>query len=494
MTPPAFVSPAWPALDPSLPLLPNVVAGARTPSSSSRRSPVLDPARGLAWAQAPVSTPQDLDEAFRGAREGFQRWRRSTPAQRQAAMLDLADLVEAHADEIVATECRNTGKPEAWVRNDELPPILDTLRFFAGAARALQGPLPGEFVPGHFSSLRREPLGVVAAVTPWNYPLWMAIWKIAPALAAGDAIVLKPAETTPATPLLLAELAAQVLPPGVLTVVCGDRDTGRLLVEHPEADMVSITGSVRAGREVAAAAGRHLKRVHLELGGNAPVLVLDDADLDLAVPGIVAAGYYNAGQSCTAASRVLVTAGVYDEFVARLAEAAQQTRVAVPQPDGSVSEGYYGALNNPDQLARVAGLVERRSDRAEVVAGGAPLGPPGYFYEPTVVAGVGHEDELARTEIFGPVVTVTRVADVEEAVRLANDSDYALSASVWTRDSRIGARLQTELDAGSVWLNCHSVLSPEMPHGGFKASGHGSDLSLVSLEEYTRVKHAVTRM
>jgi len=371
---------------------------------------------------------------------------------------------------------------------DEMPHIVDVIRFFAGSARMLEGRSAGQYQPGHTSSLHREPLGVIAQITPWNYPLMMATWKWAPALAAGNTVVLKPAETTPVTPLLLAELMAEHVPPGVLNVVCGDRATGAAMVAHPVPAMVSVTGSVATGRAVMAAAAAGPKRVHLELGGNAPVVVFDDADLDLAVPRITSAAYFNAGQSCTAASRVLAGPRIHDRLVDALATAAAATPVGAPD-EGA----YHGPLNNPDQLARVHGLVDRRGRATEVVAGGRPLDRPGYFYPATVIAGVGAGDELARSEVFGPVVTVSRFSDEDEAVAWANGTDYALGSSVWTRDHARAERIARRLDAGTVWINCHSVLATEMPHGGTRGSGFGTDLSAYSMEEYTRVKHVMAR-
>jgi betaine-aldehyde dehydrogenase len=446
---------------------------------------VVDPSTGQPYDTAPVAGPDDLDAAFAAAARAFPAWRDRTPGERSRLLLRLADLLEERTEELVAAEVRNTGKPWRAMR-DEMPHIVDVVRFTAGASRVPEGVAAGEYVAGHTSTVRREPLGVICAMTPWNYPLMMATWKWAPAVAAGNTVVLKSAETTPVTPLMLAELAAEVLPPGVLNVVCGDRTTGRAMVEHQVPAMVALTGSVRAGREVMAAAAPAVKRLHLELGGKAPVLVFDDCDLDLTVQGLLDVGYYNAGQSCTAATKVLATPGVHDELVTRLAKGAADLPVG---PDG-----YYGALNNPDQLARVAGLVNRRGAHAEVVTGGKPMARDGFWYPPTVVVGVQPGDELATEEVFGPVVTVQRVEDEADAVATANATPYGLAASVWTSRHGRALRCARALDFGAVWLNCHSVLATEMPHGGYASSGFGSDLSAYSLRDYTRLKHVVSRL
>ncbi|MGH8921339.1 MAG: aminobutyraldehyde dehydrogenase, partial [Actinomycetes bacterium] len=374
--------------------------------------------------------------------------------------------------------------------SEEIPPALDQVRFFAGAARVLEGRSAGEYMKGHTSWIRREPIGVCAQVTPWNYPLMMAIWKIAPALAAGNTVVLKPSDTTPVTTVMLAELAAECFPAGVLNVVCGDRDTGRALISHPVPQMVSITGSVRAGRQVALAAAEDLKRVHLELGGNAPVIVFDDADLASTAAGIAGAGYFNAGQDCTAATRVLAAAGVYDDLVDALAEQARGTTFGgLDQPDAD-----FGPLNNAEQRSRVAGLLGRVPSHARVVTGGSAPEGPGYFFPPTVVAGVEQADELAQSEIFGPVLTVQRFGDEEQAVAWANGVEYGLASSVWTADHGRALRVSRRLDFGAVWINTHIPLVAEMPHGGFKHSGYGKDLSMYGFEDYTRIKHVMSNI
>lgn len=471
-------------------VLQNVIGGRAVPALEGRTSPVVDPSTGETYARAPLSGPADVDAAYAAASDAFESWRRTTPADRQRALLRIADALEARSDEFVAAESRNTGKPLHLAATDEVPPCVDQLRFFAGAARVLGGLSAGEYLAGHTSWLRREPVGVVGQVTPWNYPLMMAVWKIAPALAAGNTVVLKPSDTTPVSTLLLAELANEFLPPGVLNVVCGDRDTGRALVAHPRPDMVAITGSVRAGAQVAAAAAGAVKRVHLELGGKAPVVVFDDADLAAAADGIAAAGYYNAGQDCTAATRVLVQAGAHDEFAAALADAARRHRTSVPDdPDAA-----YGPVNNAGQLDRVLGFLDRLPDHAEVLAGGHRVDRAGYFVEPTVVDRLRQGDEASQDEIFGPVITVQAFDDEAEAVRLANGVRYGLSSSVWTADHGRALRVSRDLDFGVVWINTHLPFVAEMPHGGFKSSGYGKDLSLYGLEDYTRLKHVMSAL
>ncbi len=466
----------------------NFVDEALTDTTDGSTTEVTDPSTGRVYAQAPLSGEHDVDVACQAASRAFGGWRDATPGERSVALLGFAGALEEHAEEFIAAECANTGKPVALTRSEELHPAVDQLRFFAGAARVLDGAAAGEYLAGHTSWLRREPIGVCAQVTPWNYPLMMAIWKIAPALAAGNAIVLKPTDTTPVTSVMLAELAARFLPPGVFNVVCSDRDTGRALVRHPIPELVSITGSVRAGREVAVAAAGDLKRTHLELGGKVPVIVFDDVDVATAAEGIAAAAYFNAGQDCTAATRVLVAPGVHDDVVAALKEQAEQTTFGgldVPEAD-------FGPLNNAAQLERVAGFLERVPGHAEVVTGGQRGNGEGYLFPPTVVAGVRQGDELAQQEIFGPIITVQRFSDEDQAVAWANGIEYGLASSGWTRDHARALRVSRRLDFGAVWINTHIPLAAEMPHGGFKHSGHGKDLSVYSLDDYTRLKHVMS--
>ena len=468
----------------------NFINGKSVESSSGETTTLVNPATGQPFATAPKSNAADIDAAFKSASDAFVDWRDSTPSQRQRALLKIADAIEERADEVIAIESENTGKPISLTTSEEVPPMVDQIRFFAGAARNLEGKSAGEYMPGMTSMIRREPVGVIGQVTPWNYPMMMAVWKWAPAIAAGNTVVLKPSDTTPASTVWMANLMAEFLPAGVFNVVCGERETGAALVNHKRPDMVSITGSVGAGIQVAESAAKQVKRVHLELGGKAPVVVFADADLAAAAEAIAIAGYFNAGQDCTAATRVIVQDSVYNDFVALLTEQAKAVAIGAPADE----DVFLGPVNNSNQLARVSDLLSRVPSHAQVMVGGSALDRPGFFFPATVVAGLLQDDELIQKEIFGPVITVQSFSDEAQAISMANGVEYGLASSVWTANHGTAMRMAKAFDFGCVWINTHIPLVAEMPHGGFKRSGYGKDLSAYGFEDYTRIKHVMTNL